>query len=80
MKKKIIILGSSGFIGKNLIEYFEKKKEFILYGTYNKTKPIKSKKTKFIKCNLLNSKRVNDVLKNKDIVIITVRCLLDCFN
>jgi len=26
MKKKIIILGSTGFIGRNLIEYFSKKK------------------------------------------------------
>ena len=69
MKKKIIILGATGFIGKNLIEYFEKKKEFAIYGTYYKTKFIKSKNTKFIKCNLLSSIQVSKVLKNKDIVI-----------
>ena len=41
MKKKIIILGATGFIVKNLIQYFEKKKEFAIYGTYYKTKFIK---------------------------------------
>ena len=40
MKKKLIILGATGFIGKNLIEFFEKKNQFIVYGTYHKTKPI----------------------------------------
>lgn len=70
MKKKLIILGATGFIGKNLIEFFEKKNQFIVYGTYHKTKPLKSSKSKYIKCNLLNKVQVNKVLKNKDIVII----------
>ncbi len=70
MKKKIIVLGSTGFIGKNLVEYFKDKKYFEVYGTYNKTKPIKSKKINYVKCNLLNSAQVNKILKNKDIVII----------
>ncbi len=70
MRKKVIILGSTGFIGKNLVEFFAKKKNYIVYGTYNKTKPKKIKNAKFIKCNLLDQKKVNHVLKNIDIVII----------
>ena len=69
MKKNLIILGSSGFIGKNLIQYFSKKKQFSLYGTYNKNKPIKVSGVKYLKCDLLNNKKVNQILKNKDIVI-----------
>lgn len=69
MKKNLIILGSSGFIGKNLISYFSKKKQFNLSGTYNKNKPQKIAGVKYVKCDLLDSKKVNQLLKKKDIVI-----------
>ena len=38
--KKIIILGSSGFIGKNLTEKL-KKNNTLLFGTYFQSKPKK---------------------------------------
>jgi GDP-L-fucose synthase len=66
--KKIIILGATGFIGRNLCEYFSKK-NYSVYGTYNKKKFFKNKRIKFLKCNLLNKKQVDNCLKNKDIVI-----------
>jgi nucleoside-diphosphate-sugar epimerase len=44
--KKIIILGATGFIGRNLCEYFSKK-NYTVYGTYNKKKFYKNKKIKF---------------------------------
>ena len=43
--KKVLILGSSGFIGKNIFEYF-KKENFFLYGTYLKNKPKKNSRIK----------------------------------
>lgn len=67
--KKILILGSTGFIGKNLAEYFARKKNYKVYGTYNKSKPLNNKKINFIKCNLLKKKEVEKAFKNKDIIV-----------
>ncbi len=66
--KKIIILGSSGFIGKNLTEKL-KKNNTLLFGTYFQSKPKKNKNIKYIKANLTNKKDVNKVMKGMDIVI-----------
>ena len=67
--KKIIILGSTGFIGKNLTNYFSKKKNFRVFAVYNKRKPWKNKKVNFIKADLRNKSDVDKVLRGKDVVI-----------
>jgi GDP-L-fucose synthase len=67
--KKIIILGSTGFIGRNLTNYFSKQKKIKVYAVYNKRRPWKNSKVKFLKADLTDPFQVNKVLKNKDIVI-----------
>ena len=67
-KKKILVLGSSGFIGKNLCIKFKDKK-ISLFGTYFQNKPKKNKNVKYIKANLTNKKDVMKVIKGMDIVI-----------
>lgn len=67
--KKIIILGATGFIGRNLTEYYGNKKGYKVFAVYNHRKPWKSKKVNFIKADLTIKENVNKVLKNKDIVI-----------
>ena len=71
MKKKILILGASGFIGKNLYLYF-KKKNYKVFGTYL-NKPVKnSNKKNVFKCNLANYNEINsisDKIKNIDVII-----------
>ncbi len=67
--KKIIILGATGFIGRNVAEFFSKKKGFKIYGTYFKSKKYINPNIKLIKCNLLNKFQVAKSIKNKDIVI-----------
>ena len=66
--KKILILGSSGFIGKNIVKNFDKKK-FSLYGTYFKNKQKENSNIKYIKANLTNKASVKKILKGIDIVI-----------
>ena len=66
-KKKLLILGGSGFIGKNLSKYFRNKYKVI--ATYNKNKPIFDKKIRYLKINLLNEKAVYSAIKGKDMVI-----------
>jgi len=67
--KKIIILGATGFIGRNLTEYYGRKKGYKVFAVYNRRKPWKSKKVNFIKADLTIKENVNRALKNKDIVI-----------
>ncbi len=70
--KKILILGGSGFIGKNLVLYFSKK--YNVTATYFKNKPkeklFKSKNIHWIKINLLNEVQIEKLFKKKyDFVI-----------
>lgn len=67
-KKKIIILGASGFLGKNIAFNLSKNKNYNVFGTYF-TKKINIKNVKFIKVDLTNDKQVQKILKNKDVVI-----------
>ena len=67
-KINIIVCGGNGFIGYNILEELIKNKNYNVYATFNhKHKNIK--RVKWIKANLLNDKKVNEILKNKDIVI-----------
>ena len=71
--KKILICGATGFIGRNLINYFLDKKSYKVYATYNNRKPFKidqfGENINWIKANLLSQKDVVNALRNKDIVI-----------
>jgi GDP-L-fucose synthase len=66
--KKILILGSGGFIGRNLALYFSKKKNIQLYGTYLGKKPV-IENIKLHKLNILDKNKINKLFKNKDVVI-----------
>ena len=62
--KKIIILGATGFIGRNLTNYFAKQKGYKVFSVYNKKKPWKNNKVKFLKADLTNKNNVN-MIKRK---------------
>tara|TARA_A100000164_G_scaffold380558_1_gene428504 strand:- start:24391 stop:25341 length:951 start_codon:yes stop_codon:yes gene_type:complete len=68
-KKKIIICGATGFIGKNTLLHFSKKKRYEVFATFNKKKKINVKNVKWIKVNLTKEKEVEKAFKGKDIVI-----------
>jgi len=63
--KKVIVTGGLGFIGSNLIKILIKKKYYVInidkvtYSSnfYNVKEFSKSKKYKFIKCDLNNKKK-----------------------
>ena len=57
-KPKIMILGATGFIGKNIALYFSKK--FKIKATYNKRVPFKNNNIEWIKCDLKISKQINN--------------------
>ena len=66
--KKIIILGGTGFIGRNLINFFCNKK-IKVSSTYNNTKPFLNKNVNWIKVDLCKSKDVKNLFKNYQVVI-----------
>ena len=67
--KKVLILGASGFIGQNLIQYFCKKKDYKIIGVYNNSKPRKLAKVNFIKADLRKRDEASRVVQNCDIII-----------
>lgn len=68
-KKRIIICGATGFIGRNLIEYYAKNKNYDVIGIYNKRPNFSLKNVSWKKVNLLDSNAINKLLKKDDIVI-----------
>ncbi len=67
--KKIIVLGASGFIGKNIALSLAKSKNKIV-GTYFKNYPYELKnKINLVKCDLRNPKQVINLTKKTDILI-----------
>ena len=70
MKSKLIVLGSSGFIGKNLIDFFAKKKNFRFLVHIIKKNTIIIKMLNILSVICLKKNQVERALKGKDIVII----------
>ena len=67
-KKKILILGASGFLGKNIALSFSNDKKYIVTGTFFKKK-IQLSNVKMIKADLTFKKHADRVIQGQDIVI-----------
>ncbi|MBI5122588.1 NAD-dependent epimerase/dehydratase family protein [Candidatus Roizmanbacteria bacterium] len=67
-KKKILVCGASGFIGRNIVERLSKRDDLEVYGTYFESKP-NIKGISLIRVDLTNKSEVNKIIKGKDIVI-----------
>lgn len=69
MEKKVLVCGTTGFIGRNIAESLVKRDDFELFGTYLRSKPLNNPKIKMIKADLTNSDDVNRVVDGMDIII-----------
>ena len=69
--KKLLILGGTGFIGRNLVNYYSAKNEFEVYATNFHRDPFEVPNVNFIKADLTNKNDVHNCLKGMDIVIQT---------
>ena len=56
-KKNILILGGTGFIGRNLVEELSKIKNFKVFASYHKRKKFNNKNVTWVKANLKNKKK-----------------------
>lgn len=66
-KKRMLVCGASGFIGRNLFEYFSKRNDFEVIGTYHRRKF--GNLSNLIQADLTKKQDVEKILKGVDILI-----------
>ncbi len=69
MSKKLLVCGATGFIGRNMAEYFANNTDYEVYGTYCNSSPFDHPDITFLKADLTDSAAVKVVMRGKDIVI-----------
>ena len=69
IKKKVLICGSTGFIGRNLAEAFACDEGLEVYGTYFKSRPLEDARIKSVKADLTSREDVDRAIKGMDIII-----------
>lgn len=69
MKRKILILGGTGFIGRNIWERFSKSSAYEVYATYRDEKPAGGKGIQWVEADLTIPREVTKAIRGMDIVI-----------
>lgn len=69
MKRKILICGATGFIGRNMVEWFSSDETFDVIAVYNKRPPFPLKNVQWLKADLTNPKDVDEALNDVEIII-----------
>ncbi len=67
--KKLLICGGTGFIGRNLLDYYVKKNTYEIYATYHETAPSAMEGVTFVHADLTDRNDVQRVMKGMDVVI-----------
>lgn len=68
-KKKTLVCGATGFIGRNMAEYFAGLPEYEVYGTYWQAKPLENPNITMVEADLTNKEDVDKVVDGMDIII-----------
>ena len=66
-KKRVLVCGASGFIGRNIFERLSERKDIELIGTYHNNRF--SSDPRLVKVDLTDKHEVNELLKGVDILI-----------
>ena len=70
MKKTMLICGATGFIGRNLLEFYSGTNKYDITAVYNRKPPVsEDNNVKWVKADLLNPSDVKRVLNGMDIVL-----------
>ncbi len=68
-KKKVLVCGSTGFIGRNVAESFANRDDFEVFGTYWNSSSLSNSRIKMVKADLTDKNDVAKAVEGKDIVI-----------
>lgn len=68
-KKKIVVCGATGFIGRNMLEYYATQESYEVVGIYNIRPPFECNGVEWVHADLTNPKDVDRVVKAADILI-----------
>jgi nucleoside-diphosphate-sugar epimerase len=69
MKKKLLVCGVTGFIGRNMAEHFAELPEFEVYGTYLDESPFENPNIQMVQVDLTKKDDVDRAVKGMDIII-----------
>lgn len=67
--KTILICGATGFIGRNLLDYYTKKKEYRIRAVHFKSQPVSCEGVEWVQCDLRDSESIKKVLQGVDIIM-----------
>ena len=68
-KKKLLICGATGFVGRNIAESFAQRDDFEVCGTYLDSKPPDIPGVKMLRADLTSKSVVDDVVKGVDVIV-----------
>ena len=69
IKKKVLVCGASGFIGRNIAERLSLRNDLEVYGTYYESESFEVPNLKMIKVDLRKEEEVNKIIQGIDIII-----------
>ena len=67
--KKLLVLGATGFIGRNIVEYFSLLPNYQVYGSYFRSDPLDNSNVIMIQADLTEKRDVEKIMKGMDLVI-----------
>lgn len=68
-KKKVLVCGATGFIGRNIAEALLSRADVELYGTYFKSEPWRDERITLTRADLTNKDDVEHVVQGMDVII-----------
>lgn len=68
-KTKILVAGATGFIGRNMLEFFARDPAMEVYGVYHERQSFSCPGATFVQADLRRSEEVDRVVRGMDIVI-----------
>ena len=69
MKKKILVLGVTGFIGRNVAEQLALRPDFEVHGVYNKRPPFEHPNITMHQADLTDRREIDRTIAGYDVVI-----------
>ena len=68
-KKKILICGVTGFIGRNIAETLAGNENYEVHGVFHKSEPFENERIHFHQADLIERRQVDEVVEGMDVII-----------